>query len=546
MPLIGKLKQEEESKKGKKQHKKKSNESLPPDWIEIKSPAGEVFFFNTKTWMTQVKKPKMTISDLPLSDTVFPEKLSPLKAFQRAPPDFYEPLAESYKSAGFKNYEKIKEESQEKVKGLKAKGGLDKYKLSDEEAEVISSYTYQAGKSNEAPYYVMNKAISERNDNNLRACRGYILHLLKALRKLKPVPTKGRRLYRGIDGDSPNFDKNRYKPGNVLTWPAFTSTSLREDAIRDQFLKRASKPVIFEITGDFVGYNIKDFSNYPDEDEVLLEPETTFKVIFAEDDKNNLEPRIIVRVQKTPLMIKETVENFARAEQKYRQSQDQAPPQKRMRIEQASDNQQPTQQLFNGNNSSDTNQQTFNPQPPPPTLPPQQVTFGGNNQQTNNSQPPPQQVTFGGNNQYQTQPPPPPPQQITFGGNNQYQTQPPPPPPQQVTFGRNNQCQQQLSPPTLPQQGFFCGSNQLQPQPPQHQQFQGAQLQQQPQYQQFQQGPPPPQQPYPQQYQQYQQGPPPPQQQGQGLGQGLLNMAINGIKSLSSFFNSLKRKREDN
>ena len=140
----------------------------------------------------------------------------------------------------------------------------------------------------------------------------------------------GITLYRGIDGSQLNFDEH-CKVGNTLTWPAFTSTSLNEDIVYKQFLVRVARPVIFEIQGDFVGYNIKKFSRFQEEDEVLLEPETMFRIVSIEKDKRNESvTRIVVAVQKSPLLINEAVENFRKAEQEYkikqmRQQQQQQP-----------------------------------------------------------------------------------------------------------------------------------------------------------------------------------------------------------------------------
>ena len=94
---------------------------------------------------------------------------------------------------------------------------------------------------------------------------------------------------------------------------------------------RVARPVIFEIQGDFVGYNIKKFSRFQEEDEVLLEPETMFRIVSIEKDKRNESvTRIVVAVQKSPLLINEAVENFRKAEQEYkikqmRQQQQQQP-----------------------------------------------------------------------------------------------------------------------------------------------------------------------------------------------------------------------------
>lgn len=313
--LVRKLKREE--KERNKENTISNNQILSPNWIEVTSPSEETFFLNTKTGETRVEAPEMTLSELPFSS--FKGQPSSLGIFQQMNPDFYEPLDESFKSAAFKKVDDIKTQSQNKVEDLVKKGILEELGVNKEEALVLFSYTYQAKPSKYSPYVIMNKVLAERNDNMLRTYRGYILHMLKALRKLEPVSSAGRLLYRGIDGKYLKFDKDHYEVGNEMTWPAFTSTSLKEDIIYDQFLNNASQPIIFEISGNYVGYNIKQFSIFPNEEEVLLEPETTFIIMSIQEDKRNTgAKRIKIKVQPRPLMISEAVENFGVADWNFR------------------------------------------------------------------------------------------------------------------------------------------------------------------------------------------------------------------------------------
>ena len=276
------------------------------------SPAGNTIYVDTKTGVSELEAPEMTVSDMPFSD--FVGKPSALSIFERMPPDFYEPLDKAFESAAFKNLADIRAESQEQVEALANSGTLYSLGMSRGEAEVLFSYTYEAKERKESPYSIMNRVLTERDDNKLRSHRGYILHLLKALRKLRPIDPRTTTLYRGTNGKYLKFDKEHYQEGNTMTWPAFTSTSTKEDVIYS-FLERTTQPVIFEIHGAFVGYNIKDFSKFPNEDEILLEPETTFRIERIQNDTRDPKAkRIIVNVQPTPLMIKDAVENFAMAE----------------------------------------------------------------------------------------------------------------------------------------------------------------------------------------------------------------------------------------
>ena len=308
-PLIAGLKRKDENVVEREKERE-----LPPGWKEVTSPAGKSFFRNTMTGAERADAPEMCVSDMPFSD--FFVNPSALGILESMPQDFYEPLDEAFESAGFEDLENIKKKSQEKANELAMNGTLGSLDMNMEEAEVLFSYTYQAQKGKKSPCYIMNTVLAERNVNQLQNHRCYILHLLKALRKLKRVDTNGGRtiLYRGIDGKTMSFDEKHYQVGNTLTWPAFTSTALEEETAY-KFMQRAAQPVIFEIRGKFVGYSIKAFSRFPKEEEILLEPETTFKVRSIRNDMRNPKAkRIVVEVQPTSLIIEIAVENFKRAE----------------------------------------------------------------------------------------------------------------------------------------------------------------------------------------------------------------------------------------
>ena len=241
-----------------------------------------------------------------------------MDTFSRIPQDFYQTLDEALESAAFYNTDKIRKESQEKIKSLEESGTLSSLGISKEEAEVLFSYTYDDSENGHkylTPFLEINKCLAERNSNATRKYRGYILHLLKALRKLKPVKTAGVTLYRGIDGKNIDLLES-YKEGSTRTWPGFTSTSTSQRVVYKQFIRDVAHPIIFEIHGNFTGYDISPMSKYPDENETLLEPETSFKILSVWQDA--IDPRIKrvkVVVQKTPLVADEAVKNFRKRDE---------------------------------------------------------------------------------------------------------------------------------------------------------------------------------------------------------------------------------------
>lgn len=189
-----------------------------------------------------------------------------IDAYEKIPPDFYETLEESLKTAEFKNVNLMMKLSKEIAKYLNKNGTLEKYGMTMADAMAITLYTYDNGadefESN--PYRIINKVLSERNIISAQKLRGYILRLLSALRKL-PSYGETKKLYRAVT----NINKDNYKVGSIRSWPAFTSTSTDEKSIIDFFGNIAVKgdKCIFEITGWFGnGHSIKEFSFHPDED----------------------------------------------------------------------------------------------------------------------------------------------------------------------------------------------------------------------------------------------------------------------------------------
>ena len=194
----------------------------------------------------------------------------------------------------------------------------DAHGLTKAEGVTILLYTYDNGPENMTNniYYKINFALSRRS--NLTDLIWYILHLLKALRKLPCYVIKPETaLYRVQRG---GIDINQYTPGTQRSWPAFTSASRSKTAIQDFISKCGapldpSKSAIFEITGRPVGYDISELTLHKGEEEVLIEPETVYTVTSVEKD-SFIKGMPLIRVQvvpKDPIIMRE-VAMFAKSE----------------------------------------------------------------------------------------------------------------------------------------------------------------------------------------------------------------------------------------
>ena len=212
-------------------------------------------------------------------------------ACEKAPPDFYETLEESLESAGFVNIKAMIKYSREMAVYLEKEGTLAKCGVTSADAVALMIYTYDNGAEHleSNPFRIVNKALGERNTQKLINMRGYILRLVSALRKLPPYD-KAKTLYRSVT----KVGEKSKKVGNILSWPAFTSTSADEGAVigfnkdyeeegegKEEGRERDER-CIFEIKGCFKkGHAINEFSFHQYEEGIKPSlPEFIFIFIF--------------------------------------------------------------------------------------------------------------------------------------------------------------------------------------------------------------------------------------------------------------------------
>lgn len=134
--------------------------------------------------------------------------------------------------------------------------------LSEEDLAAILLYTEESKSKNLIPIYkVVNTSLAERNKSGTREAGNYILNLLSALRKLPLY--KGDVLYRGING---RINRLSRSVGSELSWPGFTSATYDLNVAKNFAMNGNDVPdggrYVFEIRGDFRGYDISGISEY--------------------------------------------------------------------------------------------------------------------------------------------------------------------------------------------------------------------------------------------------------------------------------------------
>lgn len=151
--------------------------------------------------------------------------------------------------------------------------------FTEADAAAIAMYTYDFGPKEFEynPYRILNRSLAERSYADLQKASGIMYLVMTALRKMSRVT--GTTLYRGVRGE---INKDTYVKGNVVTWLGLSSAS-PDMGTTKKFLTKGSKTGKSEgtlfIIEDGWGYNIQPYSLFPDEVEILIEPDRQFKVV---------------------------------------------------------------------------------------------------------------------------------------------------------------------------------------------------------------------------------------------------------------------------
>ena len=223
-------------------------------------------------------------------------------------PANYEPpgLAEAAREAGIRDAEAMARKCLMRAQQDQASGKYDKYELDVEDAATILMYTADRGGDLHrfSPYLVINQALESRDPKLLYAARHLIWKLLTALRKLPRLYEK--TLFRGLPKEL------SYKRGESVCWHRFTSTTL-DMAVTKGFMAKeggtgeAAGTIFLMPCGDECwGYDLRAFSFFPGEEELLLEPERVFRVQSV-DRMSSLLTFVHLEPVKNPLLLQDRI-----------------------------------------------------------------------------------------------------------------------------------------------------------------------------------------------------------------------------------------------
>ena len=182
-----------------------------------------------------------------------------------------------------------------KLARKKVKKAQIKYpSLTMDECTAVVLYTIEEEPRETSLYYVMNAALRSKQRAEVRPWRDFIWLLLHALRKLPPVPALPV-VFRGCT-KAPSELGLELEAGFEVTWAGFSSTATTIE-VMSTFVGKAGPRTLYTIAlSEPVGRDVRDFSLFPTENEVLFPPNMCFEVVSHFDTGGGL---IIVQCKQT-------------------------------------------------------------------------------------------------------------------------------------------------------------------------------------------------------------------------------------------------------
>lgn len=145
------------------------------------------------------------------------------------------------------------------------------YGLKSDESAAIYLYTMEWKEgSSESLYYIFNEALRSGNHSKMKVWFPYLKLLTAALKKFPSVQTE---VWRNLQGD---FNRD-YPKDKVFPWVTVTSCSSDVNKVIQCFWNPNGQNTLFKINAA-KGKNISDYSQSPNEHEVVLLPGTRFRV----------------------------------------------------------------------------------------------------------------------------------------------------------------------------------------------------------------------------------------------------------------------------
>merc|ERR1719272_2175672 len=146
-------------------------------------------------------------------------------------------------------------------------------------------YTMEDIPRENSPYYMLNKALRKKVRADVKQWRDYIWLLLNALKLLPAAPnvTVFRGMKVGVETLGDEYDE-----GEEFVWSGLSSTATTIK-VMEIFMGQKGPRTLFQLElTERVGRDLRDFSLFPSENEILLPPNMQFEVVSRFDAGNGL------------------------------------------------------------------------------------------------------------------------------------------------------------------------------------------------------------------------------------------------------------------
>ncbi len=180
-----------------------------------------------------------------------------------------------------------------KYRDVGTQRGFRNLNLSEVEAKCIIMFTLESPNVPDHPrpldprrpkrdsqlYFLFNKACRGRDVAAMQRFQNFSFHFVSALNKLPNFPlAAGQSLYRGFDQRLEKMN-DLYRDGSTIWWHYTSSSSLHLETAHKDFARKSG--TLMEITRVCNSKDITALSMNPSEDELLILPNTEFKVKLA-------------------------------------------------------------------------------------------------------------------------------------------------------------------------------------------------------------------------------------------------------------------------
>jgi hypothetical protein len=143
--------------------------------------------------------------------------------------------------------------------------------MTPDEAAALNLYTLESKPKESSFYWILNKRLRDPKRDGIEPFTSYLRLLFESFKKLEPYDTSVHgQLYRAISANT------TFKTDQKIRWWSFSSTSCSLDPL-STFAGGSESPIVFSIRCSR-GYDISQYSLYPNEKEILIVPPIQLKV----------------------------------------------------------------------------------------------------------------------------------------------------------------------------------------------------------------------------------------------------------------------------